>query len=77
MAIVGRNAFYVPECQEIIADYEEHFLRGREIGKTEQQISESLGDPVDIAHEYLENAGQRGQNTTIVQTEQPSKTAQD
>lgn len=40
------------ESQEIINDFEEHFKVGLEEGKTEEQIIESLGNPIDIAKEY-------------------------
>ncbi|MBN2879158.1 MAG: DUF1700 domain-containing protein [Clostridia bacterium] len=40
------------ESNEIINDFEEHFATGMAEGKTEQEIIESLGDPVDIAKEY-------------------------
>ena len=40
------------ESQEILNDFEEHFRTGAEEGKTEQEIIQSLGDPVDIAKEY-------------------------
>lgn len=33
---------------EILADYTEHFSLGRESGKSEEDISESLGDPAQI-----------------------------
>lgn len=38
---------------DIIYDYDEHFNVGIESGKTEEQISEELGSPDDIAKEYL------------------------
>jgi len=40
------------ESSEIINDFEEHFATGLADGKTEQEIIESLGNPVDIAKEY-------------------------
>ena len=40
------------ESQEIINNFEQHFKVGLEEGKTEEQIIESLGNPVDIAKEY-------------------------
>ncbi len=40
------------ESQEIINDFKEHFITGLAEGKTEQEIIESLGDPVEIAKEY-------------------------
>lgn len=39
------------EIQEILKDYEEHFAFGLEEGKTEEEISASLGSPQQIAKE--------------------------
>lgn len=41
------------EAQEILKDYEEHFAFGYEEGKTEEEISASLGSPEQIAKEIL------------------------
>ncbi|MFT8322287.1 MAG: DUF1700 domain-containing protein [Bacillus sp. (in: firmicutes)] len=41
------------ERQDIIQDYEEHFLIGLEEGKTENEIAEALGSPQQIAKELL------------------------
>lgn len=41
------------ERSEILYDYEEHFSIGMENGKTEEQICSELGDPVEIANNYL------------------------
>lgn len=41
--------------KEIIYDYEEHFAIGAEQGKTEEQISEALGDPKAIAKQFKNN----------------------
>lgn len=40
------------ESQEILNDFEEHFTTGLQEGKTEQEIIESLGNPMEIAKEY-------------------------
>lgn len=41
------------ERQDILQDFEEHFVIGLEEGKTEDQISDSLGSPNQIAKELL------------------------
>lgn len=40
------------EKQDILYDYEEHFRIGLESGKSEQEISQSLGDPRVLARQY-------------------------
>lgn len=42
----------VPHISDILADYEEHFLHASESGKSEQAISEKLGNPGTIARAY-------------------------
>lgn len=41
------------EQREILADYEEHFRLGTEDGKSETEIAESLGNPVQVGRAYL------------------------
>lgn len=41
------------EREEIIRDFQEHFLIGVEEGKTEEEIAKSLGSPQQIAKELL------------------------
>lgn len=40
---------------DILSDYEAHFAIGVENGKTEEEVSASLGDPYELAATYLEN----------------------
>jgi uncharacterized membrane protein len=40
------------ERKDILYDYEEHFTIGIAEGKTEEEISRSLGDPRNIARQY-------------------------
>lgn len=50
--------------REIMYDYEEHFSIGMENGKTEDEISSSLGDPEAIAGQYrYENAVKNAQTS--------------
>jgi uncharacterized membrane protein len=39
---------------EIIADFEDHFAGGLAHGKSEDEITAELGDPAEIARQYLE-----------------------
>lgn len=39
--------------QDILRDYEEHFDDGRRQGLSEEEISRGLGDPKEVASEYL------------------------
>ncbi|ALX48414.1 HAAS signaling domain-containing protein [Lentibacillus amyloliquefaciens] len=41
------------EREDIMHDFEEHFFNGSADGKTEEQISESLGSPKQIAKELV------------------------
>ena len=43
------------EIKDILSDYEEHFYNGRANGKTDDEISASLGDPILQAQQYLNN----------------------
>lgn len=40
------------ERQDILSDYEEHFMVGLEEGKSEEELAESLGDPKLIAKQF-------------------------
>lgn len=42
----------VPDIEEIIADFEEHFAYKLEEGKTEAEILRKIGNPSDIARDY-------------------------
>lgn len=43
----------VDERQDILQDFEEHFFIGTQEGKTEEEVSLSLGSPVQIGKEML------------------------
>jgi uncharacterized membrane protein len=47
----------LPEAdrKELLADYEAHFAAGRENGKSDEDISRSLGTPKSVAQEILMN----------------------
>jgi len=40
------------EREEVLADYEEHFMMGLKEGRNESEIASALGDPVAIGKEY-------------------------
>lgn len=44
------------EILDIILDYEEHFQIGLSKGKTEEEISKELGNPRDIANNYINSS---------------------
>lgn len=54
MTILETRMKHIPitERKEILEDYTEHFNVGIEQGKTEEEISEALGDPIRIAKSY-------------------------
>lgn len=41
---------------EIIADFDEHFQNGALSGKSAEQVSEELGNPRELAQQYLQTA---------------------
>lgn len=54
MEELGRRlkALNVPDAEEILAEYEEHFDFKLEEGKTEEEIARRLSSPQEIAEEY-------------------------
>lgn len=46
------EALKVRNIEDILSDYREHFVHGKNSGKSEQQICEDLGNPVTIAKAY-------------------------
>ena len=44
--------------QEILADFEEHFENGKTSGKTEEQVAEELGNPRELAAQYVAEAAE-------------------
>ncbi|MBN2879246.1 MAG: DUF1700 domain-containing protein [Clostridia bacterium] len=49
--------------REVLLDYEEHFLDGKNQGRTEEEICEALGDPREIANE-IKNQSQKSAPST-------------
>lgn len=49
----GISKLPVSEQQDILQDYEEHFLFGGEAGETEAEIAEALGSPTQLARELM------------------------
>lgn len=58
------------ELKDILADFEEHFAIGIEEGRTEEELSESMGNPKDLAKQmktnYLVNKAQTSTTPTNV-----------
>ncbi|MBU5425858.1 DUF1700 domain-containing protein [Tissierella pigra] len=42
----------ISELEDIFSDYEEHFRMGISKGKSEEEISKELGDPMEVANNY-------------------------
>jgi hypothetical protein len=59
------------ERAEILYDYEEHFMIGKENGKTEEEICLELGSPREIANNYLLNRAEGSSEEDI--KEEPKK----
>jgi hypothetical protein len=57
MREIGKELDKVSETEraDIMYDYEEHFMIGKENGKTEEEICLELGSPKEIANNYLLN----------------------
>ena len=55
MQELARHIRSLPENdrRELLADYESHFEAGRENGKTEEQICQSLGNPKVVGQEIM------------------------
>lgn len=55
--ILEKNLLRLPKTDrdDILSDYEAHFALGAEAGKSEEEVSASLGDPNELAQIYLEN----------------------
>ena len=49
----------VAKVDEILRDYEEIFIEGAQAGQTEEQIIESLDDPLEIALNYCNSSTNR------------------
>ena len=51
--------YKVGKIDEILRDYEEIFVEGIQAGKTEEQIIKNLGEPLEIALNYLNSSTNR------------------
>ncbi len=47
------SRYEIAGIQEIVQDFEQHFSDGAAAGETEQQVCEKLGDPEEIAKQYI------------------------
>ncbi|GMQ59532.1 DUF1700 domain-containing protein [Vallitalea sediminicola] len=56
------------ERRDIMYDYEEHFKSGLSDGKTEEEISNELGDPETIAAGYIPNLHTKEKNNYSTNT---------
>lgn len=47
------SEYGVTDTREILLDFEQHFEDGAAAGETEAQVCEKLGDPAEIAKQYI------------------------
>ncbi len=50
------SEYGVNDSREILLDFEQHFEDGKAAGETEDEVCEKLGDPVEIAKQYISEA---------------------
>ncbi len=50
------SEYGVTDTREIMLDFEQHFEDGEAAGETEAQVCEKLGDPEEIAKQYISDA---------------------
>lgn len=55
------------EKQDILNEYETHFYSGKQEGKSEEQISQELGNPKSIAKELRATASWSREQKVIAQ----------
>ncbi len=56
---------------DILNDYESHFANGIAEGKTEEEVSAQLGDPMELAAVYLENLPEGAKGAPYIPEEEP------
>lgn len=73
--VLEKSLIRLPKADrdDILSDYEAHFAIGLENGKTEEEVSASLGDPHELAQTYLENLpeGAKGAPAASAEAEEP------
>ena len=57
--LIGLNQ---TDKREVLLDYEEHFMDGKNQGRTEEEICAALGDPAEIAREIKSQSQQGAPN---------------
>ena len=60
---------------DILNDYESHFVNGIAEGKTEEEVSAQLGDPVELAAVYLENLPETAKGAPYIPEPEPEAAA--
>jgi len=61
---------------DILNDYESHFINGISEGRTEEEVSAQLGDPVELAAVYLENLPDGAKGAPYIPTQEEPAAAQ-
>lgn len=61
-----------PEKEDVLKDFEEHFVIGQEEGKSEEEIAKLLGRPKEIAEQFKEEIEEENsKKTATVKSEVP------
>lgn len=71
------SEYGVKDAREILLDFEQHFEDGAAAGLTEEQVSEKLGDPIEIAKQYISENEEAFADTPKQPEETPGTTGFD
>ncbi len=66
------SRYGIREQREILLDFEQHFSDGAAAGETEAQVCEKLGDPEEIAKQYIPEAEISVEDSSAPNQEQPA-----
>ncbi len=68
------SEYGVNDSREILLDFEQHFEDGKAAGETEDQVCEKLGNPVEIAKQYISGSDIKVEEKEVKQSAFDSNT---